>query len=460
VRITSTCNGTRSIDSVTAQVNIITEITRRQTASEVAESQLTITTNWARPTRAGTLLVAVISASRQFTPVANFSPPAGWQHAETSEWTGLKTSIYYYPNNPGGRTSETFSDGGFYDEMVLQLFEYVGVQTSGALDKTGANGGNAVPADHIVSTGFTPTTTRANELVVTGLSVYDDTEFSDPDNLFVETSDRTIGWDLTAATHQRVVNFVSPWGHQAFVNTNKQFVGVVATFKQADLLPGGCTAPPAITVQPASQSITAGASTTLTVSATGGGTLAYQWYQGGAPSRLNPVGTNSNSLTVTPPSPVNYWVDVTNACGNAPSNTATVTVCTPPSIATQPASQTIGTGGWATLTVSPAGSGPYTFQWYEGASGTTTTPVGTNSNSFTTPVLNATKSYWVKVTSGCSGGTANSNAATITVTANAEIVRRQLAANVANSQQSITTNWTPVDRHVTLRRASSWLRPG
>ena len=60
-----------------------------------------------------------------------------------------------------------------------------------------------------------------------------------------------------------------------------------------------------------------------------------------------------------------------------------------------------------------AGTAPFSYQWYVGTSGTTTTPVGTNSNSYTTPPLTSTTSYWVRVTNG--GGSIDSATATITV---------------------------------------------
>jgi VCBS repeat-containing protein len=86
-----------------------------------------------------------------------------------------------------------------------------------------------------------------------------------------------------------------------------------------------------------------------------------------------------------------------------------------PSITTQPQSQTIPYGGTATLTVAASGTAPLSYQWYEGASGTTSTPVGTNSSNFTTPALTATTQYWVRVSN--SSGTADSTTATITVNA-------------------------------------------
>src|SRR5204862_5561579 len=86
----------------------------------------------------------------------------------------------------------------------------------------------------------------------------------------------------------------------------------------------------------------------------------------------------------------------------------------PPWNTTQPASTTTSSGRTATPTVTATTSGgTLSYQWYEGASGTTTTPVGTNSSTFTTPALTATKSYWVRVSDTC--GSANSSTATVTV---------------------------------------------
>lgn len=95
--------------------------------------------------------------------------------------------------------------------------------------------------------------------------------------------------------------------------------------------PGGtcgpvCT-PPAITASPTSRSITLGASTTLTVSATGTGPLTYEWYAGTAGNTANRIASGTtSSLTVTPGATTSYWVRVVNACGSSNSSAATVTV--------------------------------------------------------------------------------------------------------------------------------------
>lgn len=98
--------------------------------------------------------------------------------------------------------------------------------------------------------------------------------------------------------------------------------------------PGGscgpsCT-PPAITSQPSSRTITSGASTTLTVSATGTAPLSYQWYVGTSGNTGTPIsGATGTSHTVSPTATTSYWVRVSNACGSLNSATATVTVTAP-----------------------------------------------------------------------------------------------------------------------------------
>jgi hypothetical protein len=87
--------------------------------------------------------------------------------------------------------------------------------------------------------------------------------------------------------------------------------------------------------------------------------------------------------------------------------------CTPPSIAQQPASVTITAGGSGTLSVSAAGTTPFTYQWYVGTSGTTTSPVSGGTGSSITVTTTSSTNYWVRVSNSC--GSANSNTATVSV---------------------------------------------
>jgi hypothetical protein len=172
--------------------------------------------------------------------------------------------------------------------------------------------------------------------------------------------------------------------------------------------------PVVITAVTGGGTVASGTSATLFVSVTGTPPFTYQWYDGAAPDTTVPVGTNSDRFT-TPPitTTKNFWVKVTNTCGTANSTTITLTpqVCVRPAITIQPQSQMILPGGTATLTVGNSGSGPFFYQWYQGQSGDTSSPVGTNASQFTTPAVTRTTSYWVRVTNSC--GSADSATATI-----------------------------------------------
>ncbi|MGH8914663.1 MAG: S8 family serine peptidase, partial [Acidimicrobiia bacterium] len=97
------------------------------------------------------------------------------------------------------------------------------------------------------------------------------------------------------------------------------------------------------------------------------------------------------------------------------ANQALASLASPPSMASQPASQTIPSGSTAMLSATASGTPVLRYQWYSGTSGNTTTPIaGAISSTFTTPALTATTRYWVRVTNPV--GTANSTTATITVT--------------------------------------------
>lgn len=136
------------------------------------------------------------------------------------------------------------------------------------------------------------------------------------------------------------------------------------------------------------------------------------------------VATLSGSVTQTlagtsgsfTPSLGSYLMSVTPVISRldfpASYQTLTVAATGPPSIVSQPASVAIS-GGTATLTVAASGSSP-TFQWYQGISGVTTNPIsGATSASFTTPALDSSATYWVRVTNA--DGHVDSQTATVSI---------------------------------------------
>jgi hypothetical protein len=222
--------------------------------------------------------------------------------------------------------------------------------------------------------------------------------------------------DRAPATSQAVMNFqVSGFGS----SLQPWDIDAVETVYNPN--PSGTCTPPSISVQPAaSTTITAGQSTTLSVGAAGTG-LTYQWYIGtsGTTTTPAPNGT-TNQLTVSPSVRTSYWVRVTGQCPSpADSRTATVTVnqptCTPPTVpAPSAVPSSISSGQSSTLTANAAGTGPFTYQWYVGASGNTASPISGQTNSSVTVSPVTTTSYWVRVTGQCAPP-ADSAATTVTV---------------------------------------------
>ncbi|MES2467093.1 MAG: hypothetical protein V4675_07315 [Verrucomicrobiota bacterium] len=193
----------------------------------------------------------------------------------------------------------------------------------------------------------------------------------------------------------------------------------------------GGVSPPAITTQPAaSTTINAGSTAVLSVGASGT-SPAYQWYAGAAGNTANPIAGAVASTYTTPAlaATSSYWVRVTNAGGGVNSGTAVVTVIQPPVISAQPASATINAGGTTTLSVAASGTSP-SFQWYAGAAGDVTNPIGgATASSYTTPALATTSSYWVKVTN--TAGTVNSGTAMVTVISPPAISGQPASATVS-----------------------------
>jgi kumamolisin len=106
----------------------------------------------------------------------------------------------------------------------------------------------------------------------------------------------------------------------------------------------GSLAAPAITAGPQSTTIGTGGSVTLSVAATGSGTLTYQWYLNGTAI----PGATSPTLTLTSLAASqagSYTVTVTGVAGTATSSPAVLTVSTNAELTNLSARASVGTGG-------------------------------------------------------------------------------------------------------------------
>ncbi len=128
---------------------------------------------------------------------------------------------------------------------------------------------------------------------------------------------------------------------------------------------GASSVVPVIATQPASQAVAIGSTVTLAVSATSTAPLSYLWRKNGQP--VDGATTSTLTLSNVQPSDAGgYFVVVSNSQASATSVTAVLTVGLPPTILTQPASQTAAAGTPVLLSATasaPAGGAAPTYQW-------------------------------------------------------------------------------------------------
>jgi beta-galactosidase len=107
-----------------------------------------------------------------------------------------------------------------------------------------------------------------------------------------------------------------------------------SSWQVADNFPGGVVCDsgstgvpaPAITSQPAAQSVAVGQTAMFTVAATGSGTLGYQWYRNGSPITGAAAASYTTPATVATENGASFSVLITNAGGAVISNAVMLTV--------------------------------------------------------------------------------------------------------------------------------------
>jgi hypothetical protein len=174
---------------------------------------------------------------------------------------------------------------------------------------------------------------------------------------------------------------------------------------------------PVINTQPVAQHDCSGGTLSLSVAATLA--TSYQWNLNGTPipgaTSATYVVANASSLNAG-----NYTVTVTNGVGSVTSNVAAVEVGS--MITSNPASIALHPTQTATFSVVAAGLSPFTYQWYQIPSGSSTGTAipGARSAVYTTPALDLSYNgakYYAAVTDSCGGTPLDSTNATLTVTA-------------------------------------------
>jgi hypothetical protein len=138
-----------------------------QSGSEASATSGSVTPTLASGSTAGDLLVAVLANANTASSAA-FSAPANWVNATGVFRSGTgRVEIWYYPNNPGGISSATFTASTGTNKIIGQLSEWRGAAFTSPVDQTGTvSAASATTAT--VSTSAA--TTITGDLAVTGFA--------------------------------------------------------------------------------------------------------------------------------------------------------------------------------------------------------------------------------------------------------------------------------------------------
>jgi hypothetical protein len=227
------------------------------------------------------------------------------------------------------------------------------------------------------------------------------------------------------------------------------------TITSNDALATVCV-PASITANPADQSVSAGNGATFTVTASGGGTVYYQWQQStdGGSTWADVPGATSASYGFTAAIGQNGYKyrcgALVNGCGGtAYSGAATLYVCIPAAVTSNPANQSVNAGSGVSFSVAASGSGTISFQWQRSSdNGLTWDAVGGATSAtyaFTADASEDQYRYRCQASNGC-GGPALSSSALLTVCSQAAVTNGPSPQSVtagATATFSVTATGTP-----------------
>ena len=208
-------------------------------------------------------------------------------------------------------------------------------------------------------------------------------------------------------------------------------------------------APPAITTQPANQTVAQGTNAVLGAVVTFNGSSSppnnntvYQWIfngqQIGGTSKYSQNGGNLTIYNVAASDAGTYFLEVYNGGGLAISQAATLTVSGltgTPQFTTQPQSQLVNTGANVTFTVVSTGSPAPTYQWqYNGVN-----IAGATSAMYTVTNVQSGNMGFYSVAASNSAGTVNSDVAILTIAAGSSRLGSLSTRGIAGAGASALT---------------------
>ncbi len=213
-------------------------------------------------------------------------------------------------------------------------------------------------------------------------------------------------------------------GSQYYATVIDSCAGSPLTSNAATLNVSAGNVPPTILVQPQAQTVTPGGTTSFSVTASGTPALSYQWFviPAGQLTGTSIPGATLDTYNVPSSDTTSaddqdaYYVEVSNASGQAVSETATLAVGNGILITSQPQTAFVNAGESATYTVTATSALPLSYQWYVAIPGSSTfTPIaGATNSTYTLTNTSAGESgsvFQVVVSNGSTTSLTSSSAA-------------------------------------------------
>ncbi len=353
-----------------------------------------VTTAFPISNTAGNLILAFVRMSTSSETVT-LTDSAGNTYVQAATLTqnadGHQLHLFYAKNISGAAANTvTATFSWINNHPYLAIYEFKGLSTTNPLDQTAtAQGNSSAP-----SSGATPTTTSANELVFGGAgmaSTYTGTQTAGSGFTMLENDTA----NSPAATEFMLATSMGSYTASLTLSNSPNWSFLIATFAA-----GGPVAPVVTTGSLPNGTQNTAYSTTLTAT---GGAAPYTWSlsAGTLPAGLT-LATNTGVISGTPTGTgtSNFTVQVTDANSLTGSNSLSLTVVAPPSVTTTSLPNGTQNAAYNTTLAATGGTTPYSWSISSGALTTglslasstgviSGTPTGTGTSNFTVQVTDA-----------------------------------------------------------------------
>jgi phage gp37-like protein len=185
---------------------------------------------WSPATSAQTLLVAIVAVADATDVI---SPPStDWVKAVGGpNASGPLAEIWYFANNPGGRTSEKFTCPDPNGALTLDIREYAGAALTAVLDKYSGNGDDR--ARTAISTGPAGPVAASGVAVAALCNRNAATSQTPPTNGHASVSNLTEGQNLRTQATEKLGGLSSNEQTGTTLDTARPWSAAIAVFKSA-----------------------------------------------------------------------------------------------------------------------------------------------------------------------------------------------------------------------------------